>query len=81
MAIAKGYKGNFHTLVRAARNSDLMLLECTDAQTGKPVMVVCAVYKDSEGMINTVPLAKMFDGNPFEELLPPNINEANTETL
>jgi hypothetical protein len=74
--ITKGYKQNFTTLVAAAKADDLMLMECTDAKTGDPVMVVCAVYAVGKGdarEIRTVPLAKMVTGNPFEELLPPNL--------
>ena len=68
--IKKGYKLNFETLLAAAINGDLALVECT-AQEGRPVMTVCAVFMDDEGMYNTVPLAKLFDGNPYEELNPP----------
>ena len=68
--IKKGYKLNFETLLAAAINGDLALVECTD-QEGRPVMTVCAVFMDDEGMYNTVPLAKLFDGNPYEELNPP----------
>ena len=70
MAIAKGYTTNFETLLKAARNKDLFLLECTDAKTGVSVITICAMSQDG-----AVPLAKMFDGNPYEELIPPTITE------
>lgn len=78
--IAKGYKDNFETLCRAIRNGDVCLMECNDAVTGNPVMVVCAVqrYNDpslSEPQLQMMPLAKMFDGNPYEELIPPTVEE------
>lgn len=74
MAIAKGYKANFETLLKAMSNGDTLLMECKDAKTGKPVVVVCACYHDAKTEeIVTVPLAKLFDGNPYEELIPPEI--------
>ena len=76
MSIAAGYKANFKTLCDAIRNDDVCLMECTDAVTGKPVMVICAVQRDSDAF-EMVPFAKLFDGNPYEELIPPEMeNEA-----
>ncbi len=75
MSIADGYKANFKTLLKAAENGDLALIECQDAATRVPVVVICAVFKDKDGMFNTVPLAKMFDGDPYEELIPPLLEE------
>lgn len=69
--IQDGYKQNFQTLLDAADNNDLCLIECTDAKTGQIVNVVCASYVDNDGMINMVPVAKMFDGDPYSELNPP----------
>ena len=60
MAIAKGYVTNFQTLQRACRNGDLALLECTDKQTGAPVITVCAVGRDEEGDYVFSPVARMF---------------------
>lgn len=72
MAISKGYQANFQTLQRAEANGDLALLECKDAKSGQPVIAVVAVRPGAKpGMVEFVPLAKMFDGNPYEELLPP----------
>jgi Family of unknown function (DUF6117) len=70
MAISEGYKANFETIKRAAGNNDLALMECTDKTTGKPIMVVCAV-STSNGEYVMSPLAKLFDDNPYEELIPP----------
>lgn len=69
--IEPGYKANFETLQRASENGDLALMECTDKVTGKPVMVICAVGRDDDGQYVFSPLAKMFDGNPYEEIDPP----------
>jgi hypothetical protein len=70
MAIQKGYQSNLETIIKAAKNGDLALVECTDKVTGNTVIAVCAIsYVDGEYIIS--PLAKMFDGNPYEELNPP----------
>lgn len=71
MAIEEGYKANFHTLLRAAGDERLALVECLDIKTRQRVMVVSAI-SDRDGEFDIVPLAKMFDGNPYEELAPPN---------
>jgi hypothetical protein len=42
--------------------------------TGQPVYALCAVNYDGE-MVDLVPLARMFDGNPYEELVPPGLGE------
>ena len=76
MAIAPGYKDNFQTILKAAKNDDLCLLECTDAATGKPVMVICAVMRNSDDSLQLAPFAKMFDGNPYEEVIPPSDPQA-----
>jgi hypothetical protein len=70
MSISKGYQTNFDTISKAAKSGRLALMECVDAATGKPVITVCAVNR-VEGEFEFVPLAKMFDGNPYEELVPP----------
>ncbi len=68
--ITKGYRANFETLERAFKHGDVALMECTDAVTGKPVIAICAV-NTVNGEYEFSPLAKMFDGNPYEELNPP----------
>lgn len=72
--ITKGYKANFNILCRAAASGDVVLMECADAATGRPVMTVCAVERDGESYVMK-PLAKLFDGNPYEELIPPEMEE------
>lgn len=71
MAIPKGHKTNLDTLVKAGINKQLCLLECTDKITGLPVITICAVWIDENKEYNFMPLAKMFDGNPYEEINPP----------
>lgn len=69
-----GYVTNFETLQRAAAAGQLGLMECTAASTGKQVIAVCAVALNG-GEYTFTPLAKMFDGNPYEELVPPHSEE------
>lgn len=69
--IQKGHKENFNTLLLAALHGDLALLDCTDKKTGAPVKAVCAVNRiGSEYQF--VPVAKLFDGDPYDELNPPD---------
>lgn len=75
MAIPEGYKANFSTLKQAFANDDVVLMECSDVVTGKPVYTICAVGKDGDQFV-FAPFAKMFDGNPYEELNPPMKQEA-----
>ena len=70
--IARGHKANFETMKRAFAAGHVALMECTDAKTGATVIVVCAAQiRTQDGAYEFVPLAKMFDGNPYEELVPP----------
>ena len=71
MAISAGHKANLETLKAAFEAGDVALLECTDAKTGLPVIALCAVNR-VDGEFEFAPFAKMFDGNPYEELMPPN---------
>jgi hypothetical protein len=74
MTIAKGHSANLETLTRAFRDGSVCLMECTDKATQKKVVVLCAVQRiDNE--YEMVPFAKMFDGNPYEELDPPITDE------
>lgn len=43
MAIPDYLRGNFNTLLRAAADGNLALMECRDAATGEPRYVLCAV--------------------------------------
>lgn len=74
VTISVGYQANFDTLRKAFRNGDVCLMECTDSTTGKPVVAICAVER-IEGDYAMKPLAKMFDGNPYEELNPPPLHD------
>lgn len=73
--ISKGHRANFDTLLQAARYGDVCLLECVDDATGNKVMTICAVNHNDDGSVECVPIAKMFDGDPYKELRPPMIEE------
>lgn len=72
--IPDGHKKNLLTLCAAAANGELALIECTDAVTGKPVITLCALSRRG-GEVTSTPLAKMFDGNPYDELRPPKVDD------
>jgi hypothetical protein len=72
MAIPKGYRKNFDTLLRAAKNGDLALMECQDAASGTPRYVLCAVQREDDGGCRMIPFGHLADGNPYETYLPPN---------
>lgn len=70
MAIPEAYARNFLTLLRAAENGDLAFVECTDAATGAPRYVLCAVGRADPDYVIT-PFGHLHDGNPFEAYVPP----------
>ena len=70
MAIPDYARTNFNTLLRAAASGDLALLECTDAATGEPRYVLCAVGCDSGDYVMT-PFGHLAPGNPYDAYLPP----------
>lgn len=74
MAVSEGYIENFKVMMAAAKNGDLALMECTDKATGKPVIAICAV-NHVDGTFEFVPIARMFDGNPYDEMEPPSLED------
>ena len=75
MSIPAGHTANFQTMLRAAADDNLCLMECVDAASGKPVYVVCMVNVHNDDSFEFVPVAKLFDGNPYDELVPPTTEE------
>jgi hypothetical protein len=72
MAIADGHKTNFETLRQALDAGDVALMECQLAATGETIAVICAANRHPDGDVEFVPIAMMFNGNPYESLNPPN---------
>jgi hypothetical protein len=64
-------RANFETLLRAAGEGNLALLECADAVTGEPLYVICAVGRDGASFVFT-PFGHLADGNPFDAYRPPS---------
>jgi len=71
MAIAEAFRQNFDTLLRAAADGSLALLECTDAVTSEPRYVICAVGRAGDDYVLT-PFGHLHDRNPFDAYLPPD---------
>ncbi len=70
MAIPTAYQANFDTLLRAAADGNLALLECSDVLTGQPRYVLCAVGFDGASYCMT-PFGHLADGDPFNLYRPP----------
>ena len=70
MSIPDHARANFETLLRAAADGNLALMECADARTGETRYVICAVGRDGAEFIFT-PFGHLADGNPFDAYLPP----------
>lgn len=70
MALRPGDRANFDTLLRAAAEHNLCLVETTDAKTGEYVALICAMnIAVVDGKIveyQPTPLAEMVKGNPYE---------------
>jgi hypothetical protein len=71
MSILDHARANFETLLRAAADGNLALIECTDAVTGEPRCVICAVGRDGASFVFT-PFGHLANGNPFDAYLPPS---------
>lgn len=70
MAIPHHVRANFDTLVRAARDGNLALMECTAVTNGEPRYVLCALGRTDHAYVMT-PFGHLAPGNPFEDYLPP----------
>ncbi|MHB2266341.1 DUF6117 family protein [Aliihoeflea sp. PC F10.4] len=71
MAIPDDARTNFNTLLRAAGEGNLALMECQDAATGALRYVICAVGRDGGDCVFT-PFGHLADGNPYDAYLPPD---------
>jgi hypothetical protein len=70
MSMPAHARANFLTLLRAARDNSLALVECADAKTGETRYVICAVGRDCADYVFT-PFGHLADGNPYDAYLPP----------
>jgi hypothetical protein len=71
MSIADHARANFQTLLRAAADGNLALMECRDAATAELRYVICAVGRDGADFVFT-PFGHLADGNPYDAYLPPS---------
>lgn len=71
MAIPDYARTNFSTLLRAAGDGNLALMECQDAMTGEPRYVLCAVGRDGTNYVFT-PFGHLAAQNPYDAYLPPD---------
>ena len=71
MTIPDHARENFETLLRAAADGNLALMECADALTGEPRYIICAVGRDGAEFVFT-PFGHLADGNPFDAYRPPS---------
>lgn len=71
MSIPEGVRANFNTMLKAAENGDLALMECLDADTREPRYVLCAVeHRDGDYVMT--PFGHLVgDRNPYEAYIPP----------
>ena len=70
MSIPDHARANFQTLLHAAADGNLALVECTDAATREIRHVICAVSRDGVDFVFT-PFGHLADGNPYDTYLPP----------
>lgn len=71
MAIPDHARTNFNTLLRAADDGNLALMECLDANTHELRYVLCAVGRKDGDFIFT-PFGHLAAGNPYYAYLPPD---------
>ncbi len=71
MAIPDYARTNFNTLLGAAGDGNLALMECADALTGEKRYVIAAVGRDGCDYVFT-PFGHLADGNPYNAYLPPD---------
>ncbi len=71
MAIPDHARANFDTLLRAASDGKLALMECLDPATHEPRYVLCAVGRINGEFVFT-PFGHLADGDPYDAYLPPD---------
>lgn len=71
MSIPVHARANFLTLLRAAADGTLALMECADATTGETRYVICAVGRTDGDYVFT-PFGHLANGDPYEAYTPPS---------
>lgn len=71
MSIRAGDKANFKAIQDVFTNGDERLIECETAE-GNYVAVICAAMTVlDDGREVLMPIARMFQGNPYDEVVFP----------
>lgn len=70
MSIPDYISKNLDTLLRAASDGHLALMECTDAITGDLRYVICALGREGTDYVST-PFGHLVDGDPYDAYMPP----------
>jgi hypothetical protein len=68
------HQRDFETLCRAIMEGRAALIECQLVATAEPVAVMCVLNYHGhrpEDAVDFVPVAMFFNGNPYEQLIPP----------
>jgi len=63
---------NFKTLQIAFTNGDVALAESRRKSDGAKIAVICMVSTDDSGDAILVPVAQMFERNPYDEFIEPH---------
>jgi len=71
--ISNRAKLTFDNIVISAQENRLCVAACTERRTGRKVYVVCESYVE-DGATQFVPLARLFSGNPHNEITPPGLS-------
>jgi hypothetical protein len=71
MALRDGDKMNFATLLKVFANGDACIIEA-ETLGGNTVAVICAATKAEDGSVILQPFARMFEGDPLEEVVMPD---------
>lgn len=78
--ITKAAEASFETLRRAIVGGDACLTVCKDREHGSPVIAICAINTisahENSHEFEVVPIAKMFTGDPYVELVTPMEEES-----
>ena len=69
--LSEAHKLNLDTIMEAAHNGDLAVVEARRKSDGETVTLLCAIGFDGE-MYGITPFAEMVNGNPYEMYDPPN---------
>lgn len=69
--IPQGHKQNLDTIIRAAENGALAVVECFNKRENRVVNVLCAIGFDGKEYAIS-PFAQLFDDNPYDILNPPD---------